>query len=166
MKQAMRFMMGIDLPGAGHCLVLSICGGSGCGKSTLAKAVCARLGQENASRIPTDYYLCSNPFASLAEFMARPLAYDWPAVESALAEPQGTPVSTPDYDFVAFRRLAGRGGMDFVIRPLMIIDAMVPYPRADLTVLLDAPDDERRRRILARDHIWGTEVIAHGRNTS
>lgn len=151
--------MSLDPPGAGRPFVLSLCGGSGCGKSTLALALCQRLGPEQAARIPTDYYLCSNPCATPDEFLTQPLAYDWAAIEDALGRPQGSAVSTPDYDFVAFRRLADEGGRPYVIRPLMIVDAMAPYPKADLTALLDAPDEERQRRIVARDQHWGTQVI-------
>ena len=141
--------------------VVSICGGSGCGKSTLSKMICEQVGHQWSTRIPTDYYLLPNKFLSIDEFFKHPLEYDWELIDRALLENDGQILSTPDYDFVRFQRITLEGGRSYVMRPLVIIDAMLPYPKSNLAVFLDVPDDERRRRIIARDNIWQTQVISN-----
>ena len=138
--------------------VVSICGGSGCGKSTLAKCVCERIGPDRAVRIPSDFYLRSNPYPTLAEFMQHPLEYDWELVERILNKKDGQVVQVPDYDFIRFHRISLKGSRSFIMRPIVLMDAMIPYAKANLTVFLDAPEDERRRRIAERDQRWKTQV--------
>jgi uridine kinase len=139
--------------------VVSICGGSGCGKSSLAKLICEGIGNEWATRIPADYYLKSNRFSSLKEFFKHPLEYDWELIDSALLEMNGQTLTTPNFDFIHFQRIAVEGDKSYIMRPIAIIDAMIPYPKSNLTVFLDASDDERRKRIIERDKIWQTQVI-------
>lgn len=140
--------------------VVTIYGPSGAGKSQVAKALAVVLGEDIASRVPTDYSLMPRPNGmSFDEFHARPHDYDWPLVAERLVLPQGTLGTTPDFDFEAFTRRAPSGGLTFVIRPVMILDAMEPYPGADLRVQLTVSDAVRRTRIAARDRRWGTTVI-------
>lgn len=139
--------------------IISICGGSGCGKSLLAKQLVEYLGADRAVRVPTDYYLKSNPYPGMAEFFRHPLQYDWDLLDLTLRMTDGMLVTTPDYDFVNFRRRSDQGGREYCLRPVILIDAMLPYPGADLTVLLECSDEERRRRIIERDQRWKTQVI-------
>lgn len=80
-------------------------------------------------------------------------------IEAALQAQDGQQIAIPDYDFINFQRLTLSGGRSFVMRPIVIIDGMIPYPKANVVVLLTAPDAERRRRIIARDKLWKTQVI-------
>ena len=140
-------------------VLISICGGSGSGKSTLAKELAARLGEARASRVSTDFFLQSNPYPTLDEFFRHPLAYDWALLAERLQGAHGEARSTPQYDFLQFQRRAPEGGRPFNLRPLMILDAMLPYPAADFIFLVETPDEVRRARIIARDQAWGTRVI-------
>lgn len=140
-------------------IILSIWGGSGCGKSTLAKALAVRLGDARASRVPCDYFLKPNPYATLAPYALTPLAYDWDLIETCLTGVDGAERSAPSFDFNGFKRVAISGGPGFTLRPVMILDAMLPYPRADVIIRVYLPEDLRRQRIIARDAIWGTRVI-------
>lgn len=125
----------------------------------LAKAVAAALGDGLAARVPADFFLVPRDEAEpLARFLARPLRWDWPLLRERLRLPVGTMSSTPNLDFERFRRLADTGGSSLPIRPVMIVDAMEPYPAADLVVRLDVPAAVRRARIVARDVRWGTRV--------
>lgn len=135
-----------------HRIVISICGGSGAGKSQLAKQLVEHLGADYCSRVPTDYYL-------LPGGATEPLTYDWQLLAQTLALPNNTQCTTPDFDFELFTRRAINGGRPFCLRPVMVVDAMQPYPQADYTFWLQAPEHERRRRITARDAIWQTRVI-------
>lgn len=141
--------------------VVSICGGSGSGKSSLGKCVCDNLGPGLAAKIPTDFYLKSNRFTSLEEFFKHPLEYDWELIDAALQEKDGAILTTPDYDFISFQRTTLQGNRTWQLRPIIIIDAMIPYPGANLTVFLDVPDLQRRERIIQRDKVWKKEVIRY-----
>lgn len=143
--------------------MLSICGPSGAGKSQLAKALVVELGETVCARIPTDYFLLPAD-EPLEAYFAKPLRYDWPLLEAALALALGTDTSTPDFDFTTFQRRGIAGGLPFTIRPLMVTDAIVPYPNADAIVLLSVPDDVRRQRLAQRDAIWGTQVLDRWQN--
>ncbi len=132
---------------------------SGCGKSQLAKATAEQLGTDLATRVPTDYFFMPRPAAMpMAKFDCLPLRYDWALIASLLALPIGTQVSTPDAEFTTFTRQADSGGRAFVIRPVMLFDAMVPYPNADLFVRVDVPGSVRLERIQDRDIRWGSNV--------
>lgn len=140
-------------------LVVSICGPSSAGKSQLARATGEVLGAIVASRIPVDYFLVPrSPDSTLEAYYSGALQWDWPLLRSRLALPLGTVTATPDVDFTTFRRNDELGGLPFTIRPVMICDAMAPYPDSDLVVLLDVPADVRWRRIVERDQRWGTSV--------
>jgi uridine kinase len=142
-----------------NAFVVSICGASNAGKSQLAKATVARLGSGIASRVPVDYFFVPRPESvSLDAFFSQPLRWDWDLLRERLVLPIGTRTSTPDADFDAFQRRAPHGGPEFTVRPIMLCDAMAPFPQFDLVVLIDAPDDERLSRAAERDLRWGTSV--------
>lgn len=140
-------------------LIISICGPAGSGKSQLAKAVAALLGEDRASRVPADMFLVPRgEDESLEAFFARPLRWDWDLLAARLGLPMGTQGTTPDVDFAAFRRRSDEGGYPFAVRPVMLVDAMAPYPASALAALLEVPREERERRIIDRDARWGTRV--------
>lgn len=140
-------------------LVVSICGPSNAGKSQLAKATAAGLGDAVASRVPVDYFFIPRkPDVPLDIFFTRPMRWDWELLRRRLALPLGTGTSTPDADFDAFFRRADDGGVPFHIRPVMLADAMEPFPGSDMVVLLNVQNHVRRQRILERDQRWGTRV--------
>ena len=143
-------------------LIVSIVGPSGAGKSQLAKLTQSMLGDDLASRIPTDYFFMPRPAnMPLTTFLEQPLRYDWELLRTRLRLPIGTPVETPDADFKVFTRVSDAGGRPFTIRPVMITDAMAACPDAGLVVVLDVPAVVRRDRIAARDIRWGTNVLAN-----
>ena len=142
-------------------LVVSIAGPSGAGKSQLARLTAALLGEGVASRVPADYFLVPRPpVMAMDDFMRQPAAWDWPLLERLLALPLGSVATTPDFDFSTFQRVAMDGGLPVTVRTVMVIDAMAPYPRADLIVRVDAPAATRRQRLAERDVRWGTTVLA------
>lgn len=141
--------------------VVSIFGPSCAGKSQCAKAVVDVLGAEAASRVPTDHFFVPRAHdVPMAVFDREALRYDWGLVRRVLDAPVGTETSTPDVDFERFTRHGATGGLPITVRPVMLLDAMTPYPDADLWVRLDVPDAVRRERLAERDIRWGTVVSA------
>ena len=139
--------------------IVSIVGPSGAGKSQLAKETAALLGSEIASRVPTDYFIVPRPVEmAMSDFLRQPLAWDWPMLGNLFRLPLGTVTTTPDLDFTRFVRCAPSGGPPLTVRPVMLVDAMATYPRADLVVRLDASSGTRRQRLEERDSRWGTRV--------
>lgn len=136
-------------------LVVSLCGPSGSGKSTLANGVVAALGEDRAARLPTDWYLL--PRTAGADWIG--YRWDWDRVAADLAGADGTVIVTPAFDFERMRRDTGTGTARRVMpRPVMILDAMEPYPLADLTIRLVIPAGVRRQRLVERDRRWNSRV--------
>lgn len=153
----MNMPTGSYIPGKVY--VVTISGAAGSGKSMLAKMVAESLGDEVASRVPTDYFFVPRDTDELLETSLRkPLTWDWDLLRERLSLPVGENATTPDADFETFTRLAESGGRPMPIRPVMLVDAMAPFPDAHLIVRLDVPADVRRERIAARDERWGTRV--------
>jgi uridine kinase len=142
--------------------IVSIVGPSAAGKSQLARRTAAELGDDLASRVPADDFFVPRPVDQpLGDFLRQPLRYDWALLAQCLALPVGTAVTTPNADFTTFQRIADSGGRPFTIRQVMIVDAMVAFPNADLLVRLDVPDDVRRERLRERDVRWNSNVLAN-----
>ncbi len=138
-------------------VVVSLCGPSGAGKSQLAKALAEHLGTATSVRVPGDYYLVPASEA-LEEYLRQPLQYDWALLGAVLAAPDSQIITTPNFDFARFQRRTDAGGKTFTMRHIAIIDAMYPYPWADLRIMIAAPGHLRQARVAARDTVWGTRV--------
>ncbi len=139
--------------------IVSIAGGGGSGKSQVAKSVVALLGEDIAARVPMDWFLVPRA-VPMAEWLTQPLAWDQDAVRALLAAPVGETRQTPPFDFETFARSEATGQrMTIPIRPVMVLDAMAPWPDADLSVLLDVPAAVRRERIADRDIRWRSRVL-------
>jgi energy-coupling factor transporter ATP-binding protein EcfA2 len=139
---------------------LRVCliGPSCAGKSTLAKTVAGRR-PNVATRVPVDHFFAPRPpEETLRDFLCRPLAYDWEALDLALASTDVAARSSPVCDFKAFRRLALTGGMAIPAAPVLLLDGMRPHPRCDVLVVLELDDAQQRTRLHERDQRWGTSV--------
>lgn len=139
-------------------VVVGIAGGSGAGKSWLARRLCAGLG-ERAALLEQDWY-----YRDLSGWSAAQLAthnFDCPeAVELDLlardlaALRAGRPAAAPRYDFATHRRAPAP---PIPPRPVIVVEGLfvlaAPALRAllDFKVFVDAPEELRRQRRLARD---------------
>ena len=143
-----------------HSRSLRVCltGPSCAGKSTLAKTL-ARRRPDIAARVPVDHFFTPRPPGeSLGDFLCRPLAYDWEALDRALASTGEAARSSPVCDFSSFRRLSATGGIAIPAVPVLLLDGMRPHPRCDVLVVLELDDAEQRARLHERDQRWGTSV--------
>jgi hypothetical protein len=137
-------------------MIVCVIGPSAAGKSTLAKWLEERHPQLFA-RVPADYFFVPRRDQPLEDYLAVPLAYDWDAVDRALAR-SGPERSTPDCDFERFVRRSDDGGLPINDAPVHVLDGMRAHPRCDLVVLLELDRTEQRRRLVERDTRWGSRV--------
>lgn len=143
----------------GKRVVVSVAGAAGSGKSQLALAVVQVLGDEDAARVPMDYFI-EPRIVPMELWLTQPLAYNRKAVDAILRAPDGTVRLCPPFDFTALTRSDASGERKRIpIRPVMVLDAMEPWPDADLSVLVETPKPVRYRRIVERDIRWGSRVI-------
>jgi uridine kinase len=139
---------------------VGIAGGTGAGKSVLAAALEQAFDAERVLRIPQDAYYRDRAEQS-AEARAA-LNFDHPdALESELLVAHlrelraGRAVDVPVYDFARHRRAVQTWRAE--PRPLVVVDGILaladPELRAcfDLRIFVDAPEDLRLRRRVARD---------------
>jgi uridine kinase len=141
-------------------LLVGIAGGSGSGKSSLAGALASTLGAAAVSRLSQDAYYrdrsAQAPAARSAVNYDVPDALDAPLFLADLgALRAGRPIRPPMYCFSTHCRT---GQAEPVVpRAIVLIDGILllwePAVRAalDLSIYLDAPEDLRLMRRIARD---------------
>lgn len=141
-------------------LCVGIAGGTGAGKSALADTLASAFGAERVLRIAQDAYYRDRSHES--ESVRAALNFDHPdALETELLVAQltelraGRAVDVPVYDFASHRRTSERWRAE--PRALVVVDGILaladPSLRAcfDLRVFVDAPEELRLARRLARD---------------
>jgi uridine kinase len=141
--------------------LIGIAGGSASGKSTIAQRLLSHAGPDTIAVIALDQYYKSLEHLSIGE---RAVAnYDHPAtIEWDLIVNQlqlllaGHPVDTPMYDFVRHTR-DPHNVKRIIPKPFIIVEGILTFaspPLRDLLnlrVFVDAPEDLRFTRRLARD---------------
>lgn len=149
----------VSTDGTATAFVLALAGGTGSGKSTLARSLSAEQ-QPSATILAADAFyrdLAHLPFYQRdQQDFDHPQAIDEPALAAALTHlKSGKPALVPEYDFTTHtRRPALR-----VLRPTpwIIVEGifilMMPSlkPLIDLSLFVDTPEPECRRRRLERD---------------
>ena len=141
-------------------LIVGLGGGSGSGKTSLARALAGALGADRVALLCHDAYYRDR--SALTPEARTALDYDVPdAIDQALFVEHlamlraGLPVRPPTYCFVTHCRTAA--GAPLGPRPIVIVEGILllwePAVRAalDLSIYVDAPEDLRLERRLARD---------------
>jgi uridine kinase len=140
--------------------VVGIAGGSGSGKTALAGALTDALRPATVVRLPLDAYYHDR--SALPPAARERLNFDVPEaldvdlfVDHLRALRRGHPVRPPEYCFVTHCRRGGGaavGPADIALVDglLLFVDARV-RDLLDLRIYLDAPEDVRLARRLARD---------------
>lgn len=142
-------------------MFICVTGPAGSGKSTLAKRL-EELQPDVFARVPVDYFFVPRPPAvTLGAYLAEPLRYDWALLDAAL-QATGPHRSTPDCDFSDFSRRSESGGLPIATAPIAVLDGMRPHPRTELVIMLELDSHEQRRRLMERDHRWGTHLADRG----
>jgi uridine kinase len=139
---------------------VGVAGGTGAGKSALAQALALAFGAERVLRIAQDSYYRDR--VDLSETQRAVLNFDHPdALETSLLVAQltelraGRAVEVPVYDFTLHRRAADTRRAE--PRELVVVDGILALADAglrecfDLRIFVDAPEELRLARRLARD---------------
>ena len=142
-------------------LVIGIAGGSGSGKTTVVKAIKGKLRDEKVVIIPQDSYYkdCSD----LSDEEKRcynfdhPNAIDWELLCSQLQELKaGKSVEQPVYSYISCSRsktetIKVEPADVIVLEGILIFTCDKLREQMDIKIFVDADDDDRLMRVMARD---------------
>lgn len=141
-------------------LVIGIAGGSGSGKTTVVNAITSHL-KEKVVVIPQDSYYKDS--SSLTEEEKRvhnfdhPDAIDWELLCKQLSElKQGKTIEQPVYSYITCSRsktetVTVKPAEVIIIEGILIFTCKKLREQMDILLFVDADDDDRLMRVMARD---------------
>ena len=142
-------------------LVIGIAGGSGSGKTPVVKAITEKLKNEKVVVIPQDSYYKDSSDLTDEEKRAynfdHPNAIDWDLLCKQLAElKKGKSVRQPVYSYISCSRsktetVLVEPGDVIIIEGILIFTCEELRMQLDVKIFVDADDDDRLMRVMARD---------------
>lgn len=142
-------------------LVIGIAGGSGSGKSTVVRAITEKLKGKRVVVIPQDSYYKDSSDLSDEEKRTHnfdhPDAIDWALLCAQLAElKQGRSIRQPVYSYISCSRSKTETvQVDpadvIIIEGILIFTCEQLLKQLDIKIFVDADDDDRLMRVMARD---------------
>ena len=142
-------------------LVIGIAGGSGSGKTTVVSAIKKRLHDEKVVVIPQDSYYKDT--GDLTDEEKRhhnfdhPDAIDWELLCKQLAElKSGKTIHQPVYSYISCTRsktetVTVEPADVIIIEGILIFTCKELREQMDVKIFVDADDDDRLMRVMARD---------------
>ena len=142
-------------------LVIGIAGGSGSGKTTVVKAITEQLKVKRVVVIPQDSYYKDSSDLSDEEKRSHnfdhPDAIDWRLLCEQLAELKGgRSIRQPVYSYISCSRsktetiLVDPADV-IIIEGILIFTCKPLRDQMDIKIFVDADDDDRLMRVMARD---------------
>ena len=142
-------------------LVIGIAGGSGSGKTTVVKAIAENLKGEKVVIIPQDsYYKDSSDLTDEEKRhhnFDHPDAIDWELLCEQLAELKaGNTIHQPVYSYISCSRsktetVTVEPADVIIIEGILIFTCKELRDQMDIKIFVDADDDDRLMRVMARD---------------
>lgn len=142
-------------------LVIGIAGGSGSGKTTVVKSIKDKLSEERVVVIPQDsYYKDSSDLTDEEKRnhnFDHPDAIDWPLLCEHLAQlKQGKTIQQPVYSYISCSRsktetVTVKPADVIIIEGILIFTCRELLKQMDIKIFVDADDDDRLMRVMARD---------------
>lgn len=142
-------------------LVIGIAGGSGSGKTTVVKAITEKLKAEKVVVIPQDSYYKDlsdlSDEAKRAHNFDHPDAIDWDLLCQQLSElKEGRSVEQPVYSYISCSRsktetVTVNPADVIIIEGILIFTCKELVDQMDIKLFVDADDDDRLMRVMARD---------------
>ena len=141
-------------------LVIGIAGGSGSGKTTVVKAITKRL-KEGVTVIPQDSYYKDSSHLPMEERQKinfdHPDAIDFQLLCQQLAElKEGKTIEQPVYSYITCSRskeetVTVEPADVIIIEGILIFTCLELRDQMDIKIFVDADDDDRLMRVMARD---------------
>ena len=140
-------------------LVIGIAGGSGSGKTTVVKAITERLNKKVVV-IPQDcYYKDSSDLTDEEKRnhnFDHPDAIEWDLLCSQLKDlKEGKAINQPIYSFISCTRSKETTKVEpadvIIIEGILIFTCRELLQQLDIKIFVDADDDDRLMRVMARD---------------
>ena len=142
-------------------LVIGIAGGSGSGKTTVVKAITEKLKAERVVVIPQDsYYKDSSDLTDeekRAHNFDHPDAIDWELLCKQLSDlKKGKTIRQPVYSYISCSRsktetVTVEPADVIIIEGILIFTCEELRKQMDIRIFVDADDDDRLMRVMARD---------------
>ena len=142
-------------------LVIGIAGGSGSGKTTVVKAIAENLKGEKVVIIPQDsYYKDSSDLTDEEKRhhnFDHPDAIDWELLCEQLADlKSGKTIHQPVYSYISCSRsktetVTIEPADVIIIEGILIFTCKELRDQMDIKIFVDADDDDRLMRVMARD---------------
>ena len=142
-------------------LVIGIAGGSGSGKTTVVKAITEQLHDKRVVVIPQDAYYKDSSDLSDEEKrntnFDHPDAIDWDLLCGQLSElKQGKTIQQPVYSYISCSRsktetVTVEPADVIIIEGILIFTCKPLRDQMDIKIFVDADDDDRLMRVMARD---------------
>ena len=142
-------------------LVIGIAGGSGSGKTTVVKAIIDQLHNKRVVVIPQDSYYKDSSDLSDEEKrntnFDHPDAIDWDLLCGQLSElKQGKTIQQPVYSYISCSRsktetVTVEPADVIIIEGILIFTCKQLREQMDIKIFVDADDDDRLMRVMARD---------------
>ena len=142
-------------------LVIGIAGGSGSGKTTVVKAIAENLKGEKVVIIPQDsYYKDSSDLTDEEKRhhnFDHPDAIDWELLCEQLADlKSGKTIHQPVYSYISCSRsrtetVTVEPADVIIIEGILIFTCKELRDQMDIKIFVDADDDDRLMRVMARD---------------
>ena len=142
-------------------LVIGIAGGSGSGKTTVVKAIIDQLHDKRVVVIPQDSYYKDSSDLSDEEKrntnFDHPDAIDWDLLCGQLSElKQGKTIQQPVYSYISCSRsktetVTVEPADVIIIEGILIFTCKQLREQMDIKIFVDADDDDRLMRVMARD---------------
>ena len=142
-------------------LVIGIAGGSGSGKTTVVHAIKERLRDEKVVVIPQDsYYKDSSDLTDeekRRQNFDHPDAIDWNLLCEQLSDlKQGKTIQQPVYSYISCSRsktetVTVEPADVIIIEGILIFNCRELLDQMDIKIFVDADDDDRLMRVMARD---------------
>ena len=142
-------------------LVIGIAGGSGSGKTTVVKAITEKLHGKSVVVIPQDVYYkdCSDlsDEEKRANNFDHPDAIDWDLLCKQLSElKKGKTIHQPVYSYISCSRsktetVRVEPAEVIIIEGILIFTCKPLREQMDVKIFVDADDDDRLMRVMARD---------------
>jgi len=142
-------------------LVIGIAGGSGSGKTTVVKAITEQLHDKRVVVIPQDSYYKDSSDLSDEEKrntnFDHPDAIDWDLLCGQLSElKRGKTIQQPVYSYISCSRsktetVTVEPADVIIIEGILIFTCKRLREQMDIKIFVDADDDDRLMRVMARD---------------